>query len=94
LNVEVTKEGLNSFLSNTAQSAAFQKQLGYMESNELVSCDLVGSRFAGVIDAEATICDGNRCVLYVWYDNEFGYSAQVYRVLQQMAGIKLMTLPA
>ncbi|MGB0844926.1 MAG: glyceraldehyde-3-phosphate dehydrogenase, partial [Alphaproteobacteria bacterium] len=94
LKADVSVDELNGFLNETAQSAAFQKQLGFMQSKELVSCDLVGSRFAGVVDGEATICEGNRCVLYVWYDNEFGYSAQVYRVLQQMAGIKLMTLPA
>ena len=46
------------------------------------------------VDAKATIVSGNHCVLYVWYDNEFGYSCQVVRVLQHMAGISYITLPA
>jgi len=33
-------------------------------------------------------------VLYLWYDNEYGYSCQVYRVLERMAGIRYQTYPA
>jgi glyceraldehyde 3-phosphate dehydrogenase len=33
-------------------------------------------------------------VLYVWYDNEFGYACQVMRLVQRMAGIDLPELPA
>ena len=29
----------------------------------------------------------NRVTLYVWYDNEFGYSCQVVRLVQKLAGI-------
>ena len=54
---------------------------------------MVGSRFAGIVDSLATIVDEDRAVLYVWYDNEFGYSCQVIRVMQKMAGIELMDLP-
>ena len=38
------------------------------------------------MDAEATICNDNRVVLYVWYDNEFGYSRRVVRVMEDMVG--------
>ena len=47
---------------------------------------MVGSRYAGIVDSQATIAEGDHCVLYVWYDNEFGYSCQVVRVMEQMAG--------
>ena len=60
----------------------------------IVSTDLVGSRYAGVVDSQATIVDGDRAVLYVWYDNEFGYSCQVIRVMHDMADILVPTLPA
>jgi glyceraldehyde 3-phosphate dehydrogenase len=53
----------------------------------------VGSRYAGVVDSQATIVDGDRAVLYVWYDNEFGYSCQVVRVMLAMADINVPTLP-
>jgi glyceraldehyde 3-phosphate dehydrogenase len=54
----------------------------------------VGSRSAGVLDSQATIVVDDRAVLYVWYDNEFGYSCQVVRVMHDMAGIHVPTLPA
>ncbi|PCK17391.1 hypothetical protein CEY02_20050, partial [Bacillus pumilus] len=60
---------------------------------ELVSSDMVGSRFAGIVDSQATIAEGDHCVLYVWYDNEFGYSCQVVRVMEQMAGAVRQDLP-
>jgi glyceraldehyde 3-phosphate dehydrogenase len=46
-----------------------------------------------VIDAEATIVNGRHCVLYVWYDNEFGYSCQVLRILQQISGVEFPVYP-
>jgi glyceraldehyde 3-phosphate dehydrogenase len=58
-----------------------------------VSTDLVGSRAASVVDSQATIVSDNRLTLYVWYDNEFGYSCQVMRVVRDMAGITFPTLP-
>jgi len=58
-----------------------------------VSCDLVGSRYAGVVDSHATIAEGNRTILYVWYDNEFGYSCQVVGVMQKMLGLNCQSLP-
>ncbi len=94
LDRATTKEELNGFLRDIALSPALQDQLGYTESTELVSTDLVGSTHAGTVDAEATIVDGDRVVLYVWYDNEYGYSNQVIRVMQDMTGLKFVNLPA
>ena len=59
-----------------------------------MASDCVGSRAACVFDAKATIVNGNQAVLYLWYDNEYGYSGQVYRVLEQMGGIRYQTYPA
>ena len=55
--------------------------------------DFVGSRAACIHDAQATIVQGNSAILYLWYDNEFGYSCQVVRMVQKMAGIELPSLP-
>jgi glyceraldehyde 3-phosphate dehydrogenase len=33
-------------------------------------------------------------VVYVWYDNEFGYSCQVVRVMEEMAGVNPPSFPA
>ena len=88
------KDALNDYLRNISLRSDLQNQVDYTASSEIVSTDLVGSRYAGVVDSQATIVDGDRAVLYVWYDNEFGYSCQVVRVMSEMAGITVPTLPA
>jgi glyceraldehyde 3-phosphate dehydrogenase len=94
LKQSTDKEALNDYLRNISLNSKLQNQVDYTASTEIVSTDLVGSRYAGVVDSQATIVDGDRAVLYVWYDNEFGYSCQVVRVMQEMAGIQVPTLPA
>ena len=94
LNKATDKEALNDYLRNISLNSKLQNQVDYTASSEIVSTDLVGSRYAGVVDSQATIVDGDRAVLYVWYDNEFGYSCQVIRVMNEMASIYVPTLPA
>lgn len=93
LGQETDKEAMNNYLREVALFSGLQNQVDYTASTEIVSSDLVGSRYAGIVDSQATIVDGNRTVLYVWYDNEFGYSCQVLRVVQDMAGQKMLSLP-
>ncbi|WP_159819949.1 glyceraldehyde-3-phosphate dehydrogenase [Colwellia sp. 20A7] len=93
LKKETDKDSLNNYLREMSLESDLQNQIDYTASNEIVSTDLVGSRYAGVVDSQATIVDGDRAVLYVWYDNEFGYSCQVVRVMLEMAGITIPTLP-
>ncbi len=94
LGTQTTKEEINAHLRGCALSPEFQEQIDYSTSTEIVSSDLVGSRHAGVVDSQATIANGRNVVLYVWYDNEFGYSCQVVRLAQQMAGIQFASFPA
>ncbi|SFD01290.1 glyceraldehyde-3-phosphate dehydrogenase [Pseudoalteromonas denitrificans] len=93
LNKETTVEELNEYLRETALYSDLRDQIDYTASTEIVSTDLVGSRYAGVVDSQATIVDGKRVVLYVWYDNEFGYSCQVVRVMRDMAEVTHPSLP-
>ena len=93
LNKSTNREELNNYLQKVALFSELQDQIDFTSSTEIVSSDLVGSRYAGVVDSQATIVQDDRCVLYVWYDNEFGYSTQVIRVMNEMAGIKYPTLP-
>lgn len=97
LNVQLDRdtnvEELNEFMRNTALYSPLQQQIGYTISREAVSTDFVGDRHACVFDSRATIADGNSCVLYCWYDNEFGYSCQVVRCLEQMAGVDWPMFP-
>ena len=87
------KEEVNHFLQDASLFSELQHQIDFTQSTEIVSSDLVGARAASIVDSTATIVAGNRVTLYVWYDNEFGYSCQVMRVVRDMAGITSPTLP-
>lgn len=89
-----TKEEINAYLRNMSLHSELHKQIDFIDSPEVVSTDFVGSRRAGIVDGLATICDDTNVVLYVWYDNEFGYSCQVVRVMETMAGVHPEQYPA
>ena len=93
LKREVTRDQVNEFMRNQALHSALRRQIDYSGSPEVVSTDFVGSRHACIFDAQATIANGNQVVMYLWYDNEFGYSCQVHRVLERMAGIRFAVYP-
>ncbi|HEX5676719.1 MAG TPA: glyceraldehyde-3-phosphate dehydrogenase [Alcanivorax sp.] len=93
LEKETTLEELNDYLRWVSLHSPLQRQLDFIRSPDAVSTDFVGSRHASVVDAEATIVNGRHCVLYVWYDNEFGYSCQVVRLLQQLSGVEYPIYP-
>ena len=88
-----TKEELNEFIRKIALHSHLQNQIAYTEEADAVSSDFVGSREAAIVDSTATIVQGNNCVLYVWYDNEFGYCNQVVRMVYKMAGINYRFYP-
>jgi glyceraldehyde 3-phosphate dehydrogenase len=94
LNKETDAAALNDYLRGMSLDSPFQKQIDYVDSPEVVSTDFVGNRHAGIVDAKATIANGRHAVLYVWYDNEFGYSCQVIRMLQHISNVKFAKLPA
>lgn len=93
LNSVAEKDELNAYLRDMALNSPLSGQIDYTESTEIVSCDIVGSRHAGVVDGAATIAQDKRCVLYIWYDNEFGYSCQVVHCMEQMMGVRYKTYP-
>jgi len=93
LGRETNKEEVNEFMRNQALHSSLRNQIDYTASPEMVSTDFVGSRHACIFDAQATIVNGKQAVLYMWYDNEFGYSCQVHRILERMAGIDFAVYP-
>jgi len=93
LDKATTVNEINAYLRDASLEGPLQEQIDYTNSPEVVSSDFVGSRYAGVVDSLATIVDGSRCVLYVWYDNEFGYSCQVVKMIDHIAGLKLPVYP-
>jgi glyceraldehyde 3-phosphate dehydrogenase len=94
LNKEVSVDEVNDFLREQSLHSELQKQIDWVNSPEVVSTDFVGNSHAGIVDAQATIVNGQHVNLYVWYDNEYGYSRQVVRIAQQVCGVNYATYPA
>ena len=99
LNVKLSKpagsaEELNELFLRESIDGELRRQVGYSDSPEAVSTDFVGSRTAGVVDSLATVVTDDSAIVYVWYDNEFGYSCQVIRVLERMGGYDVPSYPA
>lgn len=90
---ETSKDQLNSLLKDASLYSDFYKQIDFVESEEAVSTDFVGSRHASIVDGLSTISEEDRAVLYVWYDNEFGYSCQVIRLAQHLSGMISQVFP-
>lgn len=88
-----TVDEINSYLRMISLEGELQNQIDYVNSTEVASSDFVGNRFAGIVDSKATIVNGEHCTLYVWYDNEFGYSRQVVRCVEELAGLVMPDFP-
>ena len=97
LNLEVeaatSLEGVNNILKKYALEGELVEQIKYSLDNELVSSDIVGSSAPAIYDSKATIvtADGKNIVLYIWYDNEYGYSHQVIRLAKYIAKVRRFT---
>ena len=87
------RDGINAALKAAAFSGPLVQQIKYSVSPELVSSDIVGDSCCAIFDSEATLIhtDGTSAVLYVWYDNEYGYTRQVMRLAKHMAGVRRKT---
>lgn len=97
LNLNLDREApvteVNSYLRGLSLDSNLQQQIDFIDSPEVVSTDFIGSHRAGIVDGLATISTGTNLVLYVWYDNEYGYSSQVVRVLEHMAATHPQVFP-
>lgn len=97
LNLEVAKETsiakINEIMKKYALEGELVEQIKYSLSNELVSSDIVGTNAPSIYDSNATIVspDGKNIVLYIWYDNEFGYSHQVIRLAKYISKVRRYT---
>lgn len=89
VKTETSKDGVNEILRNAAYNGHLVEQIEYSVSNELVSSDLIGNPCSSIIDSPATIVskDNKSLVLYIWYDNEYGYSRQVIRYAKYLADV-------
>ena len=81
INKEVTRDEVNEIIRKYALEGNLVEQIQYAFSNELVSTDVIGNPCPSVFDSQATIVspDKKSIILYIWYDNEYGYTRQVIR---------------
>ncbi|WP_127137880.1 glyceraldehyde-3-phosphate dehydrogenase [Flagellimonas oceanensis] len=97
LNLEIknktSKEGVDTLIKKYALEGDLVEQIKYALSNELVSSDIVGTTAPSIYDSKATIVSpgGKNIVLYIWYDNEYGYSHQVIRLAKYIAKVRRYT---
>ena len=97
LNLNLTKpttfDALNALIKTHALEGPLVEQIKYSINNELVSSDIIGSPAPSIYDSHATIvrADGLNVVLYVWYDNEYGYSQQVIRLARYISEVNRFT---
>ena len=91
LNSKATVESVNAVMKQYALEGSLVEQIKYSLSNELVSSDIIGTSAPAIFDSKATIAEDDTVVLYVWYDNEYGYSHQVMRLAKHIAKVRRYT---
>ncbi|MEA3477266.1 MAG: glyceraldehyde-3-phosphate dehydrogenase [Bacteroidota bacterium] len=87
---KTTRDEVDEILRDAALHGKLVQQIRYSASDESVSTDFIGDPVAGIYDSPATqvSADGKNIIVYVWYDNEFGYTIQVIRLAKQIAKVK------
>ncbi len=90
LKTLVDRDRVNAVVHKYAMEGSLVEQIQYSFSNELVSADIIGNPCSSVFDSQATIVspDQKSTVLYVWYDNEYGYTRQVIRFSKHISGVR------
>ncbi|MBP0448490.1 MULTISPECIES: glyceraldehyde-3-phosphate dehydrogenase [unclassified Kitasatospora] len=94
LSQEADREEVLEYLRDVSLTSPLRRQIDFTTAPDAVSSDFIGSRHASIVDAGATKVEGDNAILYLWYDNEFGYSCQVIRVVQHVSGVEYPTYPA
>lgn len=93
LNQKTSVSAVNTILKKYALEGDLVEQIKYSLSKELVSSDIVGTSAPAIYDSTATIvsANGKNLILYIWYDNEYGYSHQVMRLAKYIAKVRRYT---
>ena len=93
LDTETSLTEIKSLLKNAALNGNLRNQIKYSIDDELVSNDIVGEDCCSIFDSPATKIgpDNKNVVLYVWYDNEHGYTQQVIRLAKYMMNVRRRT---
>ncbi|MBN1687910.1 MAG: type I glyceraldehyde-3-phosphate dehydrogenase, partial [Candidatus Omnitrophica bacterium] len=81
---QTSAEEINSIFKEESESERFKGILG-VTNDPYVSSDIIRDPHASVVDLGMTqVVDGNLVKIMSWYDNEWGYAAQMVREAVQM----------
>jgi glyceraldehyde 3-phosphate dehydrogenase len=77
-------EEINQVLKEEAATDRYKKVVS-VSDEPLVSTDIIQRTFASIVDAEMTrVVDGDLCKIMAWYDNEWGFTNQMIRQIQEI----------
>ncbi|MCJ7614139.1 type I glyceraldehyde-3-phosphate dehydrogenase [Candidatus Bathyarchaeota archaeon] len=82
LKKEATAEEINAALKKAA-NGKLKGVLAYSEE-PLVSSDIVHNNNSAIIDGQLTMTIGNLVKVFAWYDNEWGYSVKMARMIEKI----------
>lgn len=87
---KTTIQEINGTLKKAAFAGSLVEQIKYSISQELVSSDIIGDSCCSIFDSQATLVhdDKKTVILYIWYDNEYGYTKQVMRLAKHIVGVR------
>ena len=90
LQEQISCDKINELIRKSALEGALVNQIKFSMNSELVSSDIIGSEGAAIFDSPATIVsqDSQNVILYIWYDNEFGYTKQVIRLAKYISEVR------
>ncbi|HEY5601819.1 MAG TPA: type I glyceraldehyde-3-phosphate dehydrogenase [Gammaproteobacteria bacterium] len=73
-------------MKKASENGDISKTLGYTDE-KVVSTDFRGNGYSSIFDAEAGIAlDDTFVKIVAWYDNEYGYTCNMLRFVQHVAG--------
>lgn len=79
-------EEVNDIFREEARTERYNNILGITD-DEWVSSDVIQDPRASIVDSAMTqVIDGDLVKIMSWYDNEWGYSAQMVRLARKLAG--------
>lgn len=82
LKRDVTKEEVNAAFKEAAQKE-LKGILDYSEE-PLVSSDIIHNPYSAIVDGLSTMVIGNLVKVLAWYDNEWGYSVKMVRMIEKI----------
>jgi len=81
---------IQELLRKAALEGDLVNQIKYSTNTELVSSDIIGTSGCAIFDSNSTLVGKNKksITLYIWYDNEFGYTKQVIRLCKYISKVR------